>query len=136
MTNATTDHWGERRTAQRVRRRIRLRAATFTLALLFGFGGRYVVPVGAAANGLTLLWLVAFAAPVLAIGWLIWRDSDEIQRRKSTNALAAAGFVVLPMLPAARLAGRVLGIADPALAIAGIGVATIVVSYAVQRIRG
>ena len=97
--------WGERNVERRNRRRWALAVAGVATSIAFGLGGQYVVPVGSfiapvgeAADAGSLLWAVGLLAAAAILFRLIWREIDEVQRRRLVNATAVAGVASMVLL--------------------------------------
>jgi O-antigen/teichoic acid export membrane protein len=145
MTNndARDAGWGERNVERRNRRRWALAGAGVATSIVFGLAGPYVVsvgkfiaPVGEAADTGSLLWSVCLLAAAAILFRLIWREIDEVQRRRLINAAAVAGIASMVLLLLAQAAGRMLPFAEPMMAIF-VGAATALIAAIIfQRIRG
>jgi hypothetical protein len=137
MTGDMADeNWGTRRVAQRNRRRALIAAAAIAISLAFGIGGQYLVPAGPDADRASLLWASGLlAAGAILIGWL-WREIDELQRRRVVNAAAVAGVTCMALLLLAQAAGRMVPVADPMIDVMMIGALIMVATIIVQRVRG
>jgi hypothetical protein len=137
MTGDMTDeNWGTRRVARRNRRRVAIAVAAIVVSLAFGIGGRYLATDGIIADRPALLWASGLlAAAALLIGFL-WREIDELQRRRLVNGAALAGVTCMALLLLAQAAGRLVSVADPMLQVAVIGAIVMVATIIVQRIRG
>ena len=137
MTGDTHDaHWGERRAAQRNRRRWSIAAAAVAITVAFGLAGQYVVPHSADGDVASLIWVSALLVVAAVVLTILWRSSDEIARRVTVNSAAIPGGAAAAMLMLAQAAGRLLPIAHPMMAVLMAGTGVFVAAIAVQRIRG
>ena len=137
MTGDMADeNWGTRRVERRNRRRALIAAAAIAISLAFGIGGQYLVPAGPDADRASLLWASGLlAAAAILIGWL-WREIDELQRRRLVNAAALAGVTCMALLLLAQAAGRMVPVAEPMIDVMMIGAIVMVATIVFQRVRG
>lgn len=135
-TGMTDGNWGERRLSARARRKRAIRGVMIAAAVAFGIFAPQLIPAGPHAAGVKLVLSLAYMA-VIAIGaGLLWRQTDEVERRIAINAFAAMGFVTLFAGIAVPLAVPVLGIAYPLMTLWVIGLIAFGASYLTQRLRG
>ncbi len=135
MSNMTDDHWGERNVARRDRQRWVLKGTMIAVALAFLAAAFFLLPAQGADGAHAILMLVFMVA--IAGLWLVgWRLIDEVRRRVAINAFAVMGITCLMLMPLAGVAGPLIGLTSPMMAVYIIAVLTMPVSVAVQRIRG
>lgn len=137
MTGDMTDeNWGTRRVARRNHRRAAIAVAAIVVSLAFGIGGQYLETDGIIADRPALLWASGLLlAGVLLIGFL-WREIDELQRRRLVNGAALAGVTCMALLVLIKAAGRLVPVADPMIDVVMIGAMVMVTTIIVQRVRG
>lgn len=145
MTNndAREASWGERNVERRTRRRWALAGAGVATSIVFGlagqyvtFVGRFVAPVSEAADAGSLLWAVGLILATAILFRLIWREIDEVQRRRLVNAAAVGGIASMVLLLLAQAAGRILPLAEPMMAVFVGAAAVLIAAIVFQRIRG
>lgn len=130
------DNWGTRRVARRNRRRVLIAVAAIAISLAFGIGGQYLSPAGPDADRASLLWASGLlVAAAILIGW-VWREIDELQRRRLVNAAALAGITCMALLLLAQAAGRMVRVAEPMIDVMMIGALVMVATIIFQRVRG
>jgi hypothetical protein len=137
MTSDMTDeNWGTRRVARRNRRRAAIAVAAIVVSLAFGIGGQYLAKDGIIADRPALLWASGLlVAGALLIGFL-WREIDELQRRRLVNGAALGGVTCMTLLVLIKAAGRLIPVADPMIDVMMIGAIVTVASIIFQRLRG
>lgn len=134
-TGMSEDNWGERRLIARKRRKGAIRGALLAAAVAFGIFAPKLVPAGPNAAQVKLILSLAYMA-VIAIGTgILWRQTDEVERRIAINSFAAMGFVTLFCGIAVPLAVPVLGIAYPLMTVWMIGLVTLGATWLAQRLR-
>lgn len=135
-TGMTEGNWGERRLVARARRKGAIRGAMVAAAIAFGIFAPRLVPAGPHAAEVKLILSLAYMV-VIAIGAaILWRQTDEVERRIAVNALAAMGFVTLFAGIAVPLAVPVFGIAYPLMTVWLLGLTALGAVWLVQRLRG
>jgi hypothetical protein len=139
--NARDPSWGERNVVRRNRRRWALAGAGVAASIAFGLAGQYVTPVGSliapageAADAGSLLWAVGLLAAAAILFRLIWREIDEVQRRRLVNAAAIAGIASMVLLLLAQAAGQMLSFAEPMMAVFVGAAAALIAAIIFQRI--
>lgn len=135
-TGMTDGNWGERRLRERGRRKGAIRGAMVAAAIAFGVFAPRLVPAGPHAAEVKLALSLAYMAVIAVGAFILWRQTDEVERRIVVNAFAAMGFVTLFAGIAVPLAVPVLGLAWPLMTLWGIGLTAFGASYLVQRLRG
>ena len=137
MTGDMADeNWGTRRVARRNRRRAVIVAATIAVSVAFGIGGQFLVPAGADADRASLIWASGLLAAAAILIGLVWREIDELQRRRLVNAAAIAGVTCMALLVLAQAAGRMVPVAEPMIDVMMIGALAMVATIVFQRVRG
>jgi hypothetical protein len=137
MTGDMADeNWGTRRVAQRNRRRAIIVAATIAVSFAFGIGGQYVAPAGPEADRASLIWASGLLAAAAILIGFVWREIDELQRRRLVNAAAVAGVTCIALLVLAQAAGRMVPVAEPMIDVMMIGALAMVATIVFQRVRG
>jgi hypothetical protein len=128
-------NWGEKKLADRKRRRALIRGAMIAAAVAFGVFAPKLVPAGAAGDpfklGLSLVYMVVIAAGAA----LLWRLTDEVERRIAVNSFAAMGFASMFLTIGVMVAVPVLHIVYPAMTIFMLCLAVGGLTYLVQRLR-
>lgn len=131
----TEDNWGERSLAARKRRRAGIRGAMVLAGVAFGVFSPRFVPAGPGGD-VAKLWLSLVYMAVIAAGaWLLWRRTDEIERRMAVNSFAAMGFTSLFATMIVMLAAPVFGIRNPTMTIYAICLAVGGITHLLQRLR-
>jgi len=137
MTGDIADElWGTRRVARRNRRRAVIAAATIAVSLAFGIGGQYLASAGPDADRESLLWASGLLTAAAILIGLVWREIDELQRRRLVNAAAVAGVTCMALLLLAQAAGRMVPVAEPMIDVMMIGGIIMVATIILQRVRG
>lgn len=119
-------NWGERRVAERTRRRYRrgrwmaggLIAFGLGVPFLSGFidGFLHRPHQQQAASWEAPVMVIGFLAVALTLGALNWRELDEVERRQAVNVWATIGFVSFLLHPVLEFGQPFLHLADPAKA--------------------
>ena len=128
-------NWGEASATRRARRRRAIRAAILALAVMFVLGVHYI-PVGKGGEGPKIVALgFSFITAAALLGWMSWREADEIQRRLAVNVFAVIGGVCMFLLPVSYSAGQLLGIANPQAIILLVAIVLGLTVFVIQRFR-
>lgn len=127
--------WGTRRLGARDRRRWTIRMAMLGAAVAFGLFAPRLVPPGPDAALVKLLVSLVYAAAILVGGLVLWRQTDEVERRRAIHAAAAMGFTSLFATILVMLAVPVFGLRNPAMLIFGISLAAGGATWIVERLR-
>lgn len=135
-TGMTDGNWGERRLNARARRKRAIRGGMIAAAVAFGLFAPKLVPAGPHAAEVKLILSLAYMAVIAVGAAILWRQTDEVERRIVVNAFAAMGFVTLFAGIAVPLAVPVLGLAYPLMTLWAIGLIAFGASYLMQRLRG
>ncbi len=137
MTSTRMDdaNWGERRLSARDRRRRAIRVAMVVGAIGFGVFAPRLVPPGPDAALVKFLLSLGYAVAILIGGLVLWRQTDELERRRAIHAAAAMGFTSLFATVLVMLAAPVFGLRNPAMLIFGISLAAGGATWIVQRFR-
>ncbi|RYD55141.1 MAG: hypothetical protein EOP60_06615 [Sphingomonadales bacterium] len=137
MTDVQTDErkWGEQRLAGRKRQKVLVRGAMVAAALTFAILAPRLVPDGAAAPQAKLILAVIYIAAILLGAAWLWRRSDEVERRRACNTLAAMGLSGFVLTIVVMLAAPVFHLRNPAMIVWTIGLIVGGAAYIAQRLR-
>jgi len=132
----TDENWGERRLEARRRRQQAIHVALVAAGIAFGFFAPRFVPAGPGAAEAKLMLALGYMGMIAFGAGMLWRLSDELERRRTLNAFAATGVTTFFAGVAVPLAAPVLGIAYPLMTVWVLGLAAWGIAYLVQCLRG